>query len=177
MEEKNKKGRWDQKKLQTAIDKILSKELSLRVASSRYSIPKSTLHDKISSIKRGEEVTLIPKLGRFTNTFSPEYEQVLVNHVKDLSNRCLPLMRKEFLKLAFDLAESMKIPHRFSKDKGTAGKHFYYDFMQRHPDLSLRAPESTSMMRAVGFNKPQVDLYYDNLEKLLTQYKFPPSNI
>lgn len=177
MEEKKKKGKWDQKSLQTAIDKILSKELSLGVASLRYNIPKSTLHDKVSALKRGEEVTLQPKIGRFTNTFSPEYEQVLVNHVKDLSNRCMPLAKKEFLQLAFDLAESLKIPHRFNKDKGIAGKHFYYEFMRRHPDLSLRTPESTSMMRAVGFNKPQVDFYYDNLEKLLTQYKFSPANI
>ncbi|KPJ16902.1 hypothetical protein RR48_13758 [Papilio machaon] len=89
----------------------------------------------------------------------------------------MPLMKKEFLKLAYDLAEVMKIPHRFNKEKGSAGKHFYYDFMKRHSDISLRAPESTSMMRAVGFNKPQVDLFYDNLEKLMKQYKFTPSRI
>nr|XP_022913979.1 uncharacterized protein LOC111424602 [Onthophagus taurus] len=116
-------------------------------------------------------------MGRFTNTFLPEYKQILVEHVKDLSNRCLPLVKKEFLKLAFDLAEALKIPHRFNKEKGVAGKHFYYDFMQKHPDISLKTPESTSMMRAVEFNKPQVDLFYDILEKLMTQYKFQPSNI
>ncbi|XP_045457552.1 tigger transposable element-derived protein 6-like [Melitaea cinxia] len=151
--------------------------MSVREASSRFNIPKSTLHDKTSALSRGEEVTLQPKMGRFTKTFSPEYEQVLLDHVKDLSNRCLPLMKKEFLKLAFDLAEAMKIPHRFNKQKATAGKHFYYDFMQRHPGVSLRVPESTSMMRAVGFNKPQVNIFYDNLEKLMTRYKFPASNI
>lgn len=67
----------------------------------RYNIPKSTLHDKIAALNRGEEIRLKPKLGRFTKTFSPEYEQVLVDHVKNLSNRCLPLM-KEFLKLRED---------------------------------------------------------------------------
>jgi hypothetical protein len=177
MAERKKKGQWVQQSLQTAIDKVLTKEMSLREASSRYNIPKSTLHRKTSSLNRGREVSLQPKMGRFTNTFSPEYEQVLVEHVKDLANRCMPLMKKEFLKLAYDLAEAMKIPHRFNKEKQTAGKHFYYDFMQRHPYISLRAPESTSMMRAVGFNKPQVDIFYNNLEKLMTQYKFPPSNI
>ncbi|KOB76398.1 hypothetical protein OBRU01_03861 [Operophtera brumata] len=177
MEEKKKKGNWDEKSLQIAMDKVLSKEMSLREASLRYDIPKSTLYDKTSLLNRGQEVSLKPKIGRFTHTFSPEYEETLVEHVKDLSNRCLPLMKKEFLKLAFDLAEALKIPHRFNKDKGVAGKHFYYDFMQRHPDISIRLPESTSMKRAVGFNKPQVDLFYDNLERLMTQYKFPPSHI
>ncbi|CAK1588229.1 unnamed protein product [Parnassius mnemosyne] len=155
----------------------MSKELSVRQAAMQYNIPKSTIHDKIKALNRGEEVTMKLKLGRFTSTFSAEYEQVLVDHIKDLSNKCMPLMKKEFLKLAYDLAEVMKIPHRFNKEKGSAGKHFYYDFMKRHSDISLRAPESTSMMRAVGFNKPQVDLFYDNLEKLMKQYKFTPSRI
>lgn len=150
--------------------------MSMREASSRCNIPKSTLHDKISALNRGEQVTLQPKMGTFTDTFSLEYEQVLLDHVKDLSNRCLPPMEKEFLNLAFDLVEAMNIPHRFNKEKVTAGKHFYYDFMQRHP-VSLRVPVSTSMKRAVGFNEPQVDIFYDNFEKLMTQYIFPSSNI
>lgn len=113
-----------------------------------------------------------PKMGSFTNTFSAEYEQVLVDHVKDLSNRRMPLMKSEFLKLAYNLAEIMKIPYRFNK--GSAGKHFYYDFMKIYSDILLRTPEPTSM---IGFNKPQVDLFYDNVERLLTQHKFTPSRI
>ncbi|KAJ8962215.1 hypothetical protein NQ318_018187 [Aromia moschata] len=151
--------------------------MSLRQASVKYDIPKSTLHDKVASLNAGKEVSFVPKMGRFSKTFSPEYEELLVNHVKDLSNRCLPLMKKEFLKLAYDLAVALNIPHRFNCEKSAAGKHFYYDFMARHPDLSLRTPESMSMMRAVGFNKPQVDLFFINLDKLMTLYNFSPSNI
>jgi len=57
------------------------------------------------------------KLGRFTKPFPPEYEQ-LINHVKNLTNRCLPLMKKEFLKLAYDLAVELKLLHRFNTEKG-----------------------------------------------------------
>lgn len=100
-----------------------------------------------------------------------------MNHVKNLTNQCLPLTKKEFLKLAYDLAVNLKLSHRFNTEKGIAGKHFYYDFMARHPDLSLRTPESTSLMRAVGYNKPQVELFYNNLEKLINQFNFSPSII
>jgi len=172
-----KKGSWNKDALKTALDKIMSKEISLREASTKYGIPKSTLHDKVAYLKIGKEIVLKPKLGKFTKTFSSEYEEQLVNHVKDLANRCLPLMKKEFLKLAYDLAVALKLPHRFNTEKGIAGKHFYHDFMARHPDLSLRKPESTSLMRAVGFNKPQVELFYNNLEKLMNQFNFLPSNI
>ncbi|XP_060801897.1 uncharacterized protein LOC132902098 [Amyelois transitella] len=44
MEEKKKKGSWDPQSLQTAIDKVMSKELSVRQAAMRYNIPKSTIH-------------------------------------------------------------------------------------------------------------------------------------
>lgn len=95
----------------------MSKELSLKEATTRYNIPKSTLHDRTSALNRGEEVTLKAKVSRFTKTFPPEYEQILVDHVKGLSNKYLRLMKKEFLKLAFDLAETLKIPYRFNKEK------------------------------------------------------------
>lgn len=175
--DKIKKGRWDSENLKIAIEKVIKKKMSLREAASRYGIPTTTLYDKLKLIREGKEVELKPVLGRFTKTFSSEYENVLVSHVKDLADRCMPLTKKEFLKLAFDLAVHLKIPHRFNVQKEAAGKHFYYEFMKRHPDLSLRTAESTSLMRAVGFNRAQVNLYFINLKSLLDKYNFPPSNV
>jgi len=34
-----------------------------------------------------------------------------------LANRCLPLMKKNFLKLAYDLTVELKLPHRFNTEK------------------------------------------------------------
>lgn len=59
----------------------------------------------------------------------------------------------------------------------TTVKNFYYDFMKRHPELALRTPESTSIMRAVGFNKPQVDAFFNKLGELIQKFSFPPSRI
>ncbi|XP_022819194.1 uncharacterized protein LOC111351487 isoform X1 [Spodoptera litura] len=175
--DKIKKGRWDSENLKIAIEKVINKKMSLRESASRYGIPTTTLYDKLKLIREGKEVELKPVLGRFTKTFSSEYENVLVSHVKDLADRCMPLTKKEFLKLAFDLAVHLKIPHRFNVQKEAAGKHFYYEFMKRHPDLSLRTAESTSLMRAVGFNRAQVNLFFINLKILLDKYNFPPSNV
>ena len=52
---------------------------------------------------------------------------------------------------------------------------FYYGFLKKYPDIALRTPESTSIARAVGFNKPQVDRFYDLLER--KEKKFPASRI
>ena len=65
----------------------------------------------------------------------------------------------------------------FSKKKRMAGKDFFLAFKKRNPDLALRTPEATSFMRATGFNKPQVDRFYDLLLKLQEQFGFQASHI
>lgn len=39
-----------------------------------------------------------------------------------------------------------------------AGKYFFCEFKKRNPGA-----EATSLMRSTGFNKPQVDRFYDLL--------------
>ncbi|PSN41272.1 hypothetical protein C0J52_14336 [Blattella germanica] len=89
----------------------------------------------------------------------------------------MPLSRKEFLKLAFQLAEELKLPHCFNNNNEMAGKAFYNGFMARFPELSLRTPESMSMMRATGFNKHQVSNFFVKLEYLYSKQMFPPLRI
>jgi len=59
-----------------------------------------------------------------------------------------------------------------------AGKDFFFlAFKKRNPDLALRTPEATRLMRATGFNKPQVDQFFDLLLKLQEQFGFQASQI
>ncbi|KAJ4430387.1 hypothetical protein ANN_22603 [Periplaneta americana] len=65
----------------------------------------------------------------------------------------LKAINKELHLLAFDIAERNEIPYRFRKEKRITGKKWYYAFMNRHPELNLSQPKSTSFSRAKGFNK------------------------
>jgi hypothetical protein len=58
-----------------------------------------------------------------------------------------------------------------------AGKDFFLAFKTRNPDLALRNPEATNLMRATGFNKPQVYRFYDLILKLQEQFRFQASQI
>ncbi|KAK9729874.1 CENP-B N-terminal DNA-binding domain [Popillia japonica] len=169
---RKKKSTWNSTNMRKAVGKVINNEMSARQAADRYQVPRTTLNDRISAIKRGKEMSTEPLMGRFHNIFSLEHEKILVEHVKDLANRLMPLNRKEFLYLVFQLAEKLKLPHQFNKEKQSAGKNFYYSFMKRHSDLSLRIPESTSLMRAVEFNRPQVDRFYECLETLIQTFNF-----
>lgn len=92
-------------------------KLTFRQATNRYDVPRSSLHDRIKALKNGREISVHPKLGRYEPTFSENYSKQLYDYVKELDTRLMPLTKNEFLKLTYDLAESLKIPHRFNKDK------------------------------------------------------------
>lgn len=71
----------------------------------------------------------------------------------------------------------MNIAHPFSKEKKIAGVDWLYHFRKRHPNLSLRAPEPTSIARAASFNKVQVTKFYDLFSSVMKKYKFQADQI
>lgn len=58
-----------------------------------------------------------------------------------------------------------------------AGKDWLQAFIRRHPQLSIRKPEATSIARITGFNKDTVKLFYDNLNVIYLKYNFQPDRI
>jgi len=62
------------------------------------------------------------------------------------------------------LAEKLNIDHPFNKESKKAGRDWLSAFLRRHPELCVRVPELTSMGRAVGFNIPHVDKFFNILK-------------
>ena len=84
--------------MKRAIQDILDREMSERAAAKRYEVPRASLQDRVKAVKQGQNVILKPILGRFQQTFNPQYKRQLCQHVIDLDNRLLPLTRSEFLR-------------------------------------------------------------------------------
>jgi len=85
------------------------------------------------------------------------------------------LSTTELRKLAYELAVKLKVEHRFKNE--CAGKSWLRGFLGRHPELAIRTPEPTSLGRAVGFNKPSVQKFFDIYKSELTKDTYTSDRI
>jgi hypothetical protein len=60
------------------------------------------------------------------------------------------------------------MPNSWKANKN-AGKDWLYGFMRRHPDLSIRKPQATSLSRATSFNVHNVSAFFDNVEEVISR--------
>lgn len=68
-------------------------------------------------------------------------------------------------KMAYKLAEKIKIKHSFDKKNGISGKGWLRGFCQRNPQLSLH------LARAEAFNKPLINKFFTKMERVVEEYK------
>jgi hypothetical protein len=73
----------------------------------------------------------------------------------------------ETRKFAFEFAKrNNKTIPEFWKTKLIAGEDWLGSFLKRHPTLSIRSPQATSLSRATSFNKNNVKLFFTNLSSV-----------
>ncbi|KAJ8049297.1 hypothetical protein HOLleu_01980 [Holothuria leucospilota] len=87
------------------------------------------------------------------------------------------LTTKDVRRLAYDFANQMGIKHRFNTNNKMAGYDWLSGFMSRHPELAIRKPEAMNIARAVGFNRPQVEKFFDVYRGVLTSHEYSDARI
>ena len=102
---------------------------------------------------------------------------LMVEHVVRLEKMLFGITRKDLMKLAYELAERNGLQHVFSRDKKSAGQDWFSSFIKRHPTLSLRQPEDTSLARSSGFNAHAVCMIFGILEKLIDEHHLTATRI
>nr|CAH7731311.1 unnamed protein product [Callosobruchus chinensis] len=166
---------WSEQDMKAAIGKYKSGKFGLNEICRRYNIPKPTFKRHLLGTNTKAKAG-IKSLGRL-NVFSAEIEQDLENQILKMEECFFGLTIRDIRRAAFQFAEKNDIPHSFNKQKGMAGKAWYYNFMKRYPKLSLRQPESTSLARCKGFSRENVNHFYVILENLVDQYKIDSTKI
>ena len=158
---KSERASYGSEALGSALDAVQA-GTAVRAASRMYGVPAKT-------IRRHRDMKVsapgITTLGSKRTVFKPEYESLLVQHIQDMSKALFGLTTVDVRRLAYDLAEHLKIDHPFKSP--SAGIDWLKGFLRRHSSLSIRAPEATSISRAVGFNRPQVSAFFHVLKDAL----------
>ena len=99
-------------------------------------------------------------MGSVQQTLPDVFEEELATHVLDMQSRFFSLPGEDVRKLAYSLAVNDNLNHPFGCVKQMAGRECWSLIISRHPELSLKKPEATSLAWAVGFNKPQADRFF-----------------
>ena len=141
-ERKSERSKWSEADLDQAIKDVKEKKHSLRKAAIVYNIPKSTLERHVNSKVRQPGKA---KLGHFVPALDSSFENELLEHVKKMQCMFFGLTTDSLRELAFQLAEANGLNVPFNKSLNKAGKDWLFNFLKRHPELSLRQPDPTSL--------------------------------
>ena len=136
-------------------------------------------HKKQQAFQSGL-ATAPPKTGYnpHTRVFSDVIEQKLVTYLIEASDLFYGLTPKEVRRFAYTCARTLglKFPASWS-EKEMAGVDWFNGFLKRHPSISIRKPQATSLARVSAFNETTTDEFFNNLADVMQRYKFPPQSI
>lgn len=162
--------------MKQAVDRVLDGS-ALHTVAKEFGLSRNTLRRYVRKIQRNETTDFQPSY-RPNQVFSAEEENELAKYLETMARMNHGLTTKMISKLAYDLAvkNNKKYPESWDQEK-RAGYYWRQGFMERHPELSLKKPEATSLSRSTSFNKHNVSTFYQNLREVLNREKFGPESI
>ena len=169
---KTDRGSYGATNLAGALQAI-SNGLSINRASEEFGVPQRTLrrHRDKQVVHPGKQI-----FGRGKSFLPLEIELHLKEHVIKMQRRFYGLRIHDLRHLAFDLCEKAKISHPFNKKTKMAGKDWVRNFLARH-NLTVRQPLSTSIARFSGFNRKQVERFFEIFKESLTSKAYTPARL
>ena len=156
--------------MSAAVRRVVDGE-SLRIISREFEIPRSTLSRYVSVYKQDETAILEANFKK-AQIFCDEQEQTFVDYLIKTSDMFYGLTITGTRQSAYMVAKTnhIDIPKNWI-DSEIAGYDWLQGFLTRHPRLSVRQPEATSLARAAAFNKVNVQKYFDLLQSLIQDFE------
>lgn len=168
---KTNQGSWSEENLNMAIYECKN-GTKISTAANLYNIPFSTLYRRLKSGRNDKQ------LGRFRPIFSITHEKELVEYLKEMDAVFYGLTRYDFKNLVYSYAKlnNIQYPNSWDKNK-SAGNDWLVCFLKRNPSIVLRTPEPTSVARARGFNRPQVERFFSLLDEQYQKYNIDATRV
>ncbi|XP_045456068.1 uncharacterized protein LOC123665882 [Melitaea cinxia] len=172
---------WDKEQMIKAIKMVREKKMGTLKAAKFFKIPEQT--DTRTTLQRlslktelSPEEAATTTLGRKT-TLGTQLENVLVEYILTLESKFHGLTRTDLHRMAYMLAVRNNLQNPFG-ESGIAGKTWLRLFLKRHKDkLSIRRPTGTSFARVFGFNKENVDNFFQLLEEIYEKNNYSADRV
>ncbi|KAF2891615.1 hypothetical protein ILUMI_14558 [Ignelater luminosus] len=158
---KTNRGTIDTAVYRKAENEHFKDSTKIRILAKKYNVCHVTLYRFIQKLKAGNTNA---KVGyRCVNrVFTSEEETILHDYIIQCSKVYFGLVSTEVRKLAYE----KKYLEKWDEDH-MVGKEWYSGFLKRHPNLSLRSPQATSVSCASSFNEHNVNKSFDNLSEVI----------
>ena len=170
--------------IRKAVDNYFSTRDGTKKTASLFGIPRTTLRDhlkKMNKIPDPQDIcseNIYVGYAKHGQVFSDIQEHEVVKYIQHASRIYFGLSPTEVRVLAYQCATQYAIPMPLSWSKmGRAGCDWFTGFLKRHPSLSIRTAEATSIGRATAFNRPTVEMFYDTLASVMDKDKFEAKDI
>lgn len=174
-ERKTKRGLISIETWETAINACNNGLGSIREVAEAYELCHTTLSRKIIQKENGGIRSGYKPASR---VFTNEEEKILEDYLVKSSQIFYGFSTKDCRKLAYELVIIYNIKHpKIWDENESAGIDWLYGYMKRHPKLTLRCPESTSLARATSFNPENVGIFFSNLKYVMDKHSFEPHSI
>ena len=145
-----------------------------RTAAKMHGIPRQTLQRYLKQMENDGDGGLEKLKNGRPLTVPINQELDLVEILKTMADRLYGLSPTVVRELVYKFCVANGIENRFNKEEQRAGWDWFKGFLQRHPTLSVRVAEATSMQRAIGFNRPKAERFFNQLKKLVFDDKGKP---
>ena len=135
------------------------------------------------AFKRSKELgdgrTYVPTKLNAKRVLSPQQEDHIAAYAIRIAKMFYGLPVPDFRRLVYQYAvacNSTAIPDVW-EEKGMATRDWYYAYMTRHPNLTLKAPEGMAIARAIAFNRANVEVFFNAYAEAMTRHQFSPDRI
>jgi hypothetical protein len=168
-----------------AVRNVNINKVSIRKTALEFKINYRTLARYCKKIPEKEQldnkiVTHTINVGYIKNrmVFNETIESQLESYILRASDIYFGLSPKEIRTLTYQLAieNSLNIPQSWTKNK-LAGSDWFTAFLKRHPTLSIKTSESTSLARVSSFNRTNVNSFFDNSSSVMLRHFFQAHEI
>jgi hypothetical protein len=147
--------------LSEAYKAVIEDGLAVERAAKRFSVPISTLKDRV----RGRVDLDTVRSGPAT-VLNQEQEALLAGHLQTMAEVGYGYSRQETLNLASDYAF-----HLGAREKNhPLGFDWFYGFMSRWPQLKVTKPRSLEVARAKYATETAISNYFGELKTILNKY-------